>query len=292
MKFYAVKAGRKIGIFNSWEECKEQVNGFPNAVYKSFGSFEEAENYFSKTTRLSNENVIKNSAYIDGSFNKENNIFSYAGIIFLGKEKHEFAKVSSSEYTKYNNIAGELFAAMEVINFAINQKIDSINIFYDYAGIEKWALGEWEGKNDLTKKYILFIQSVKDKLKITFTKVKAHSGNLNNEYVDTLAKTAIQNYIEQKQKNSLSKNDIENVFKHIKGLKKSINISLQYKGNIITPDMILTRLKEKIKKDKFKATEIVEIKPFYDIEQNKIVIEVTFIDKKVVYEIKMEDWNE
>lgn len=291
MKYYAVKVGRKVGIFNSWEECKKQVNGFPNAVYKSFGSLEEAENFLSKTASPSNEDVFRNYAYIDGSFNKDNNIFSYAGIIFMDKEKHEFAKVSNSDYTKYNNVAGELFAAMEVINFALDQKIDSINIFYDYAGIEKWAVGEWEGKNELTKKYIQFTKSVKDKLKITFTKVKSHSGNQYNEYVDTLARTAIESYIDQKNKN-FSKNDFENVFNHIKGLKKSINLSLRYKEIIITPDIILTRLKEKIKKDKLKPTEVVEIKPFYDIEQNVIVIQVSFIDEKVVYEFKMEDWNE
>jgi hypothetical protein len=25
-KYYAVSAGRKVGVFQSWEECKKQVN--------------------------------------------------------------------------------------------------------------------------------------------------------------------------------------------------------------------------------------------------------------------------
>ena len=33
-KYYAVKCGRKPGIFLSWEECKEQVENFPNAKYQ------------------------------------------------------------------------------------------------------------------------------------------------------------------------------------------------------------------------------------------------------------------
>ncbi len=41
-KFYAVKNGRKIGIFLTWNECKEQIDGFSSAVYKSFPTREEA----------------------------------------------------------------------------------------------------------------------------------------------------------------------------------------------------------------------------------------------------------
>ena len=36
MKYYAVKKGRKTGIFTTWDDCKAQVNGYKGAVYKSF----------------------------------------------------------------------------------------------------------------------------------------------------------------------------------------------------------------------------------------------------------------
>ena len=44
-KFYAVKEGKKPGIYHTWDECKEQVNKFPGAIYKSFKTLEEAEKY-------------------------------------------------------------------------------------------------------------------------------------------------------------------------------------------------------------------------------------------------------
>ncbi|MCD8108786.1 MAG: RNase H1/viroplasmin domain-containing protein [Clostridiales bacterium] len=47
-KFYAVKKGRKTGIFLSWAECERQVKGFPKAEYKSFTVREDAENYLYK----------------------------------------------------------------------------------------------------------------------------------------------------------------------------------------------------------------------------------------------------
>ncbi len=37
-KYYAVRNGRKVGIFETWEETKAQVIGYKNAIYKSFST--------------------------------------------------------------------------------------------------------------------------------------------------------------------------------------------------------------------------------------------------------------
>jgi len=37
-KFYVVWEGREPGIYDSWEDCLEQVEGFPGAKYKSYSS--------------------------------------------------------------------------------------------------------------------------------------------------------------------------------------------------------------------------------------------------------------
>lgn len=41
-KFYVVWQGLSPGIYDSWEECRLQVEGFAGAKYKSFNSIEEA----------------------------------------------------------------------------------------------------------------------------------------------------------------------------------------------------------------------------------------------------------
>ena len=41
-KFYAVKRGRKTGLFTVWAECAAQVKGFQGAVYKGFMTEDEA----------------------------------------------------------------------------------------------------------------------------------------------------------------------------------------------------------------------------------------------------------
>ena len=44
-KFYAVRKGRKTGIFTTWDECRAQVHGFPCAEYKSFLTMEGAKGF-------------------------------------------------------------------------------------------------------------------------------------------------------------------------------------------------------------------------------------------------------
>lgn len=41
-KFYVVWNGYATGVFDSWEECRLQVDGYPDAKYKSFDSQEAA----------------------------------------------------------------------------------------------------------------------------------------------------------------------------------------------------------------------------------------------------------
>ena len=44
-KVYAVLIGKKTGIFDSYEGCKEQIDGFKGAVFKSFTSETEAQKW-------------------------------------------------------------------------------------------------------------------------------------------------------------------------------------------------------------------------------------------------------
>ncbi len=52
-KFYAVRSGREPGIYASWEQCKAQVDGYPNAEYKSFALRHEAEDWLGLPPRAS-----------------------------------------------------------------------------------------------------------------------------------------------------------------------------------------------------------------------------------------------
>jgi ribonuclease HI len=50
-KYYVVWKGRQTGVFNSWEECKKQVEGFPSPEYKSFPNLEMAAYAFAHESK-------------------------------------------------------------------------------------------------------------------------------------------------------------------------------------------------------------------------------------------------
>ena len=50
-KYYAVKVGEKTGIYETWEECKANVDGYPGALYKSFKNISDAYAYLGQIGR-------------------------------------------------------------------------------------------------------------------------------------------------------------------------------------------------------------------------------------------------
>ncbi len=48
-KYYVVWVGINPGIYNSWEDCKKQVDGYDGAKYKSFSTEQEARIAFNKS---------------------------------------------------------------------------------------------------------------------------------------------------------------------------------------------------------------------------------------------------
>ena len=200
-KFYAVKKGKKTGIFSTWDECKEQVTGFKGAVYKSFKTLSEAEAFLER-----NEEKIENIekvdgvyAYIDGSFDRINGIYGSGVVIVDGDKKHEYKHAGNREdYAQLHNVAGELEAAKFVMWYAVDKKIKEITLFYDYQGIEAWAVGDWQANLPYTLDYVKFYKKVKSVVKVNFVKVKAHTGVELNEVVDKLAKDAIAEFKKEK----------------------------------------------------------------------------------------------
>lgn len=198
-KYYAVKNGRRTGIFNSWEECKDQINGFKGAIYKSFKTQEEAEKFLSgveeKKTAVLSQEVDGVYAYIDGSFDRKRGVYGSGVVIVDDEGRHEYSHAGNKkEYAELHNVAGELEAAKFVMWYAVDKKIREITIFYDYQGIESWATGAWKANLDYTKGYAAFARKVATRVKVNFVKVKAHTGVELNELVDELAKKAIAEF--------------------------------------------------------------------------------------------------
>ena len=191
MKYYAVKNGRKKGIFLTWEDCKEQVDGFDGAEYKSFSSIQDAEAYLvdKQEEHLNVEGPI---AYVDGSFKEETNEYSFGVVLLVyGKEYYFKKSFPSDELSSMRNVAGEIKGAGFIILYCLNRGINKLTIYHDYEGISKWYQNEWKANLFGTKKYQQFANEVKDQIYVTFVKVKSHSNDHYNDLADKLAKEAL-----------------------------------------------------------------------------------------------------
>jgi len=196
-KFYAVKKGRTTGIFTDWASCKEAINGFSGAVYKSFTTKEEAELFLGEGTgdiKKENESLTETDliAYVDGSYVGGDSFGSGAVIIKDGKVLDRlYEKTTDKELSSMRNVAGEIYAARMAMTYAASNGYKNITIFHDYAGIAHWPLGEWKTNKEGTKAYKAFYDEISKEIKVYFVKVKGHSGVEYNEEADRLAKKAL-----------------------------------------------------------------------------------------------------
>ena len=197
-KYYAVREGRNVGIYNTWEECEAQVKGYSGASYKKFNTYQEAENFINDEEKYLLENRLsihekdEMVAYVDGSFDGDMGYYSCGAVIFTSEGKKTYSQKDNDEnIVERRNVAGEIMGSMYAMEQAIKQGKSILYLYYDYIGIEKWAKGEWKTNKAGTQEYKRYYDSIKDKLKVEFKKVKAHSGDEYNEEADRLAKEAL-----------------------------------------------------------------------------------------------------
>lgn len=124
-------------------------------------------------------------AWVDGSFTG-----GRCGWAFVVLEDGEFLYEDygddvPSEYFTHRNIAGEVYAVRNLIDFCVSSDIESISIYYDYSGLEAWATGKFKTNKEMTKEYKAYIDQ--SGIQINWIKVEGHTGDTWNEYVDKLA---------------------------------------------------------------------------------------------------------
>lgn len=218
VRIYAVRNGRKTGIFNHWDDCKEQVVGFKDAEYKSFGNLKDAEEYLAqeftekerpakkrrtKEEKISDYTAVaeeianeipqgKMIAYTDGSYDAETKRYAFGCILIKsGNVTTHRAWGMRPEAAAARNVAGELQAAMYAVKTAAADGIRDITIYHDYYGLSKWYTHEWKAQSFCARHYLNFMDKYRPHMDIKFVKVEGHSGVPLNEYADLLAKAAL-----------------------------------------------------------------------------------------------------
>ena len=225
-KYYGVKKGKVTGVFLSWDECKKSIEGFSGAEYKGFADYEEAcafagvvpestagqevlsgKAYDVKHVRANGTGQAVRQAqadavsagtgnlvvYVDGSYNDALPKYAF-GCVFLlpdGRIFVEYGNGDNPQSLKHRNVTGEMLGAMYAVKAAILNGYSSIEICYDYEGIEKWVTGAWRSKTELTAKYAATMQEWAKSIRIKFTKVAAHTNVKYNELADQTAKRGL-----------------------------------------------------------------------------------------------------
>ena len=151
-KYYVVWNGRKKGVFTSWKVCKQQIDGFEGAQYKSFANLDEAEiaskskydDYKGKDTKkptLSSKEKEKigrpnlESISVDAACSGNPGKMEYRGVLTHNKQQL-FIK---GPYAKGTNNIGEFLALVHGIALLKSKNKENIPIYSDSKIAMSWV---------------------------------------------------------------------------------------------------------------------------------------------------------
>ena len=150
-KFYVVWTGKNPGIYNTWEECKKQVEGEKNARYKSYPTLEEAVEAFrlpppapvkkkepvtkeKAQTGASGHIPVWESVSVDAACSGNPGKMEYRGV-FTATGKELFRQGPYADAT--NNI-GEFLAIVHALS-AMKREGSALPIYSDSLTARKWV---------------------------------------------------------------------------------------------------------------------------------------------------------
>jgi len=221
-KYYVVWAGRKPGIYENWESCRKQTDGFRGARFKSFSNLAEAGAAFSQGTKVTpkKRQAKKTGASAPATTRTRSQVYDVViycdggcepnpGEAGSGIAVYHEDQPAELWYGLYNsngtNNTAELNALHQSLLIAEKemQKGKTVVIYCDsnYAinCISNWAYGwkerGWKKKGGEIKNLDIIrpTHALYDRLKdsITLDHVKGHSGIEGNELADRMTMLAI-----------------------------------------------------------------------------------------------------
>jgi ribonuclease HI len=225
-KFYVVWAGRNTGVFTDWATTQRNVDKFPGAKFKSFGTRAEAEHAFksgrpsysgartatAKTGIPAPAKVHQASAglqiYCDGSCNPNpGNAGSGIAVYRDGALVQLWYGLYHANGTNNSAELNALLHALQIAEAAVDAG-ETAQILCDSAYsincISKWAAG-WEKKGwrkaggeikNLEVIQAAYARYIPISTEVQLTHVSAHVGTEGNELADRMATLAAESETE------------------------------------------------------------------------------------------------
>lgn len=210
-KFYAVRNGLVPGIYLTWADCKRQVDGYVNAIYKSFATRAEAESFLNGSAPVrarkasaaqpdTAATVIDPDAviiYTDGSCLKNPGRGGYGVVMLDGLQRRELSAGFILTTNNRMEILG-CIVALQALQVPTRVVLHTDSQYVVNSISKGWAKG-WRRNGwrrptgpvvnaDLWK----VLLDLCEKHNVTFQWVRGHAGNVENERCDVLARTAAQ----------------------------------------------------------------------------------------------------
>ncbi|WP_165041242.1 viroplasmin family protein [Dysgonomonas sp. ZJ709] len=151
-KFYTVWNGIKPGVYSDWKECKNQIDGYDGAIYKSFPTLEDAERAYNDTpwsyvgknaekkkssssaSIQNNPEIIKDSLSVDAACSGNPGLMEYRGVyVKTGEEVFK-----QGPFEMGTNNVGEFLALVHGLAL-LKQKKATIPLYSDSANAIKWV---------------------------------------------------------------------------------------------------------------------------------------------------------
>ena len=214
-KFYAVKRGRKTGLFTVWAECAAQVKGFQGAVYKGFMTEEEARAWLGGADARTEqpraaaemaEPSAPDADYIihtDGScLRNPGGAGGWAAVIETAATGVVEEKSGGAPETTNNRM--ELTAALMALStvpegarVALYTDSQYLKNAFTKFWLPAWKKRGWkkaDGEPVLNQDLWVQLDAVFAARQVQFHWVKGHAGNPRNERCDALARAEAEKF--------------------------------------------------------------------------------------------------
>ena len=214
-KFYAVKRGRKTGLYTVWAECAAQVKGFQGAVYKGFMTEEEARAWLggadarTEQTRAAAEMAAPSAPdadyiiHTDGScLRNPGGAGGWAAVIETTatgavEEKSGGAPETTNNRMELTAALMALSAVPEGARVALYTDSQYLKNAFTKFWLPAWKKRGWkkaDGEPVLNQDLWVQLDAAFAARQVQFHWVKGHAGNPRNERCDALARAEAEKF--------------------------------------------------------------------------------------------------
>ena len=214
-KFYAVKRGRKTGLYTVWAECAAQVKGFQGAVYKGFMTEEEARAWLggadarTEQPRAAAEMAAPSAPdadyiiHTDGScLRNPGGAGGWAAVIETAvtgavEEKSGGAPETTNNRMELTAALMALSAVPEGARVALYTDSQYLKNAFTKFWLPAWKKRGWkkaDGEPVLNQDLWVQLDAAFAARQVQFHWVKGHAGNPRNERCDALARAEAEKF--------------------------------------------------------------------------------------------------